>query len=341
MTVFYQVDSSVTRQEEGSGIGLALVRELVHLLEGRIEVESEIGKGSSFSVYLPISQNADLEEISLPTTQPIPIVRDAAFSLYPNLASVRANGEKPLVLIVEDNTDVTEYIISCLEKNYSLLTASNGKEGVAKAQESIPDVILCDVMMPEMDGFEVCRILKKDRRTSHIPIVILTAKATQKDKVTGLGLGADAYLTKPFDKEELLVRLIHLASQSKLLRERLRAPANFSNLPGESVSKEAAFLKELQEIVESKIGDEGFNTQGLCRAIGMSRTQLHRKLKALTSQSTAQYIRIFRLQKAKFLLENSDLPVGEIATQVGYKDFSHFSRSFFKAFGTKPSETRK
>ena len=337
---FYQVDSSATRSGEGSGIGLALVKELVQLLEGRIEVESELDKGTSFLVYLPIRQNASVTAIEAVPSQPISAFGEAVVSPHPTLTSSTTNGKKPLVLIVEDNSDVTEYIISCLEKDYSLQTARNGREGVEKALEGIPDVILCDVMMPEMDGFEVCQNLKTNRLTSHIPIVLLTAKATQEDKVTGLAHGADAYLTKPFDKEELLVRLKNLAAQSKLLKERLLAPANENAKTGGRESKEAEFLKELKHIIEANMANELFNTNHLCREIAMSRTQLHRKLKALTDQSTANYIRSIRLQKARSLLEKSDLPIGEIASQVGYKDFSHFSRSFLKEFGVQPSATR-
>ena len=246
-----------------------------------------------------------------------------------------------MLLIIEDNADVTEYIISCLEKDYSLQTARNGKECVEKALEIVPDVILCDVMMPEMDGFEACRILKSERSTSHIPIVLLTAKATQEDKVAGLSQGADAYLTKPFDKEELLVRLRNLTALSKRLQERLSASSTTDGPPNEQEQREAAFLQELHEIVETNMSDESFGTNRLCRAIAMSRTQLHRKLKALTGQATASFIRSIRLRKAKVLLETTDLPIGDIAVQVGFKDFSHFSRSFGKEFGVLPSEVRK
>ncbi len=337
---FYQVDNSATRSGEGSGIGLALVKELVYLLDGRINVESEAGKGSSFLVQLPIHQNA-LESTTMDTPmRSISIIEDSSVVNSPIPTSTTTNGEKPLVLIVEDNADVAEYIISCLQEEYSLDTAHNGKEGMDKALESIPDVILCDVMMPEMDGFEVCQQLKSDRLTSHVPIILLTAKATQEDKVTGLAHGADAYLTKPFDKEELLVRLRNLAAQSKRLKERLSESTNDSEQADDRENKEAAFLKELNQIIESNMANELFNTNYLCREIAMSRTQLHRKLKALTDESTANYIRSIRLRKAKSLLEKSDLPIGEIALQVGYKDFSHFSRSFFKEFGIQPSATR-
>ena len=332
---------------EGAGIGLALVKELVTLLEGRIEVESEENKGTTFLVMLSIRKEADtmdardaIDPVVEPATAPAYAGMSLRSTSTASIAST-VSTDKPLLLIIEDNADVTEYIISCLEKDYSLQTARNGKECVEKALEIVPDVILCDVMMPEMDGFEACRILKSERSTSHIPIVLLTAKATQEDKVAGLSQGADAYLTKPFDKEELLVRLRNLTALSKRLQERLSASSTTDGPPNEQEQREAAFLQELHEIVETNMSDESFGTNRLCRAIAMSRTQLHRKLKALTGQATASFIRSIRLRKAKVLLETTDLPIGDIAVQVGFKDFSHFSRSFGKEFGVLPSEVRK
>jgi DNA-binding response OmpR family regulator len=233
---------------------------------------------------------------------------------------------------------VVDYLSICLTDRYRLLTARNGWEGLEKAVEHIPDVVLCDVMMPELDGFETCRRLKEDRRTSHVPIILLTARVTQEDKVKGLTQGADAYLTKPFDKKELLVRLENLAALSQRLKDRLMA----AEPPADAVEqREAAFLREVDQAIAANLHREEFNTYHLCRAVAMSRAQLHRKLKALTGWSTAAYIRTVRLRRAKALLESSDLPVGEIALQVGFKSFSHFSRSFAKEFGLSPSETRK
>lgn len=334
---FYQADDTGTRQEAGSGIGLSLVKELVQLMGGSISVKSETDRGSSFYVRLPIHQEAQArsnDDYQLKT-----IISPAESQVAEAPLSTPGGAEKPLILVIEDNADIADYISSCLHPTYDIQTARNGRLGVEKALEIIPDVILCDVMMPEMDGFEVTRLLKNDRLTSHIPIVLLTAKATQEDRVIGLKQGADAYLTKPFDQEELLVRLENLAAQSKLLRENLAAsPAAAASTES---TREAQFLQELQEIIEARLSDELFNTQELCRAIGMSRAQLHRKLKALTDQPTASYIRSIRLRKAKEMLETTDLPIGEVADAVGYKDFSHFSRSYVKEWGVKPSETRK
>ncbi len=335
---FYQVDDSTTKLGEGSGIGLSLVKELVQLLGGTIEAKSTIGKGSSFTIWLPIrnqapqSENFDFSFASVGTS---------SADLSKASQTPLENKDQPLVLVIEDNADVVEYIQSCLSPSYKLLVARNGKIGVEMALEKIPDVILCDIMMPEMDGFEVCQQLKSDRRSSHIPIIIITAKATQEDKVSGLSYGADAYLTKPFDKTELLVRLSNLVKQSQKLQELLSKSTHFNGQLSELEKKEADFLQEIHQIIESNLHDELFNTNELCRAIAMSRTQLYRKLKALTGQSIAQYIRSLRLQKAKSLLESTDLPIGEIASRVGFKDFGHFSRSFQKEFQVPPSGIRK
>lgn len=337
---FYQVDNSSTRKEEGSGIGLSLVKELVQILDGQITVDSKINKGTVFNVHLPIYNKADKKT---PSTTPIPesvTLREAPDDEV-IIATSYADKDKPQILVIEDNTDVAAYIVSCLMPQYTVDSSRNGLEGLKKAQEIIPDAIICDVMMPEMDGFEVCRHLKSDQRTSHIPIILLTARAAQEDKKTGLLHGADAYLTKPFDKEELLIRLDMLYQKSQLLKEYLSKSSENEHEKNPLLQQEAKFLQQVDQIIIDHLNDELFDTQFLCRALTMSRTQLHRKLKALTNQSTASYIRSKRLKKAWCLLEETDMPIGDIAFEVGYKDFSHFSRSFLKEFGIQPNETRK
>ncbi|MEM7367074.1 MAG: ATP-binding protein [Bacteroidota bacterium] len=336
---FYQVDDSSTRHGEGSGIGLALVKELVDLFQGNIQVTSEFGKGSTFTVHLPILQqvHTELKQDDWHTS----VSRNEAKKESLPLANTGKEGsDRPVILVVEDNTDVITYIYSCLQNSYELHSAKNGKEGVSMALQVVPDLILSDVMMPEMDGFEFCRIVKTNKACSHVPVIMLTAKATQEDKLTGLSLGADAYLTKPFHKEELLLRINNLIEGNRRLREHL---AQETSLPFTDIreKQESQFLLDLREILDTHMGEETFNTDKLCKEIGMSRTQLHRKLKALTDQSTAGFIRSARLTKAKSLLQQTILPIGEISMQVGYKDFSHFSRSFSKEFGQKPSEIRK
>ena len=246
------------------------------------------------------------------------------------------------------------YLKVCLQNIYRLSIAYNGDIGIQKAIDEIPDLIVSDVMMPGKDGYEVCQTLKNDERTSHIPIVLLTAKAEQKDKLIGLKHGADAYLSKPFDREELMIRLENLNEQRKRIQTRYAStlsdwettmqatPANADKGNNEEdFTKDDAFIQKLKAILADNIEDEFFSLPQLCQKIGMSRSQLFRKMKALINQSPSDFIRTYRLQKAKHLLVTTDLTVSEIAYQVGYKDLAHFSKSFNEEFGTNPSATRK
>jgi CheY-like chemotaxis protein/nitrogen-specific signal transduction histidine kinase len=335
---FYQADSSDTRHAEGSGIGLALVKELVTLLRGTIEVKSKLNKGTEFSILIPI--------INHPGTLKKASAREYVEAMEPDVDGADTlaqpeNNDLPIVLIIEDNADVREYMISCIHTYYRTYSASDGKEGLQKALEIIPDVVISDVMMPEMDGFTVCRELKNSPPTSHIPIILITAKATQEDKVTGLEHGADAYLTKPFDKEELLARLKNMVGLSKRLKDALSSHDGPPIAYNVRQKIELSFLEKVNAIIVGNLQNAFFGTTKLCREIAMSRTQLHRKLKALTGHSTASYIRKTRLRRARQMIETTDMAIGQISTEVGFKDFSHFTRSFTKEYGQSPSETRK
>ncbi|MEO1262621.1 MAG: ATP-binding protein [Bacteroidota bacterium] len=344
---FYQVDGSQTRQGEGTGIGLAHSQELVKLMGGKIAVESELKKGTIFKVLLPITQLATSKLTEGPLTirpnNPVPVP-----SPTENPTSTILHSQLPSLLIIEDNPDVVVYLKSCLEGLYQLDVAYNGKIGIEKALEHIPDLIISDVMMPEKDGYEVCDTLKNDERSSHIPIVLLTAKADAASKLTGLRRGADTYLAKPFDKEELLVWL------EKLLERQQRMAAYFSkkiqgNGQGrpvekaiqEAVEAEDAFIQKVRKIVSENYSDESFGLPQLCQKIGMSRSQLFRKMKALIGRSPSEFIRTYRLNEAKSLLKSTELNVSEVAWKVGYKDLAHFSKSFQEAFGVPPSATNK
>ncbi|MEZ4955870.1 MAG: ATP-binding protein [Saprospiraceae bacterium] len=342
---FYQVDGSHTREGEGTGIGLAHTLELVNLMEGEINVESELGKGTVFQISLPVRQLASSAVRQFDS----PAVQLQSFDQLPTneqdwRTAELKTGELPTLLIIEDNPDVVVYLKSCLAEQYQLDVAYNGKIGIEKALEDIPDLIISDVMMPEKDGYQVCDTLKNDERTSHIPIILLTAKADAASKMVGLRRGADTYLAKPFDKEELLVWL------EKLLERQQRLAAYFSkkivgeeqDRPAEAVVQEAIaiedeFIQKVRKIVAENFGDESFALPQLCQKIGMSRSQLFRKMKALIDQSPSDFIRNYRLYQAKSLLETTDLNVSEVAWKVGFKDPAHFSRSFQEIFGVLPS----
>lgn len=243
----------------------------------------------------------------------------------------------PTLLIVEDSPDIVTYLKSCLEGQYEILTAPNGRLGVDRAIETIPDIIISDVMMPEMDGFELCDTLKNDERTSHIPIVLLTAKATVEDRIAGLKRGADAYLPKPFNKEELLVRLEKLVELRAKLQERYASLAPPSPPVDPALQMEDEFVQKVLQLVEENLDNENFGGQDIADQIFLSRTQVHRKLKALTGKSTGHFIRTVRLHKAMELLQSGTVSVKEAAYDVGFTDPAYFSRVFSEEFGPPPS----
>ncbi len=353
---FYQADNSHTRKGEGTGIGLALVKELVKLMQGKVEVESTFGKGAEFVVRLPIRLSMgdgvrssefgvqdlelDVEESSPPET------RGTKVQTQPTADNLQQIIKKPQLLIIEDNSDVAHYIQSCLQASYHILLANDGKEGIKKALETIPDIIISDVMMPEKDGFEVLQFLKNDERTSHIPIILLTAKADVTSKLEGLKRGADAYLAKPFHSEELLLRCRKLVELRKVLQSRYANVVSINSeatleLESETIQIEDAYILKINKIIQEHISDAQFGVNELTRHLGSSRSQVFRKLKALTGKSITLYIRSYRLQRAKYLLETTDLNVSEIAYDVGYSNLSYFSRSFQEEFGCSPKKFKQ
>ncbi|MGA9119059.1 MAG: hybrid sensor histidine kinase/response regulator transcription factor, partial [Bacteroidota bacterium] len=309
---FYQVDASQTREHEGSGLGLALVKELVELHHGTIEVQSEVGKGTTFTVRLPMGRGhlKDDEIIEVPIG-PVTEVPEGEGTFVDKVSgeetkrsdSLQTNGERPIVLVIEDNADVRSYIRDCLDLVYQVREARDGLDGVEKALEIIPDLVISDVMMPKKDGYEVCRTLKLDEKTSHIPIILLTAKAASENKIEGLEIGADDYLIKPFEPKELLARVKNLIELRRKLRERFKASVPLK--PGEIAvtSMDDTFLKKVIAAVEQHIGDEQFDINALGALVGMSRRQLHRKLTALTNQGPGEFIRHIRLHRAMDLLQ--------------------------------------
>ncbi len=248
----------------------------------------------------------------------------------------------PLALVVEDNSDVMEYLTSCLKGQYQMAFAENGTQGVEKALELVPDIVISDVMMPGKDGFALCAELKEDLRTSHIPIILLTAKADMDSRIKGLRKGADAYIVKPFNREELFARLDQLISIRKRLQERYQQRVLSINIQQSEAryQREDAFILQIQKVILEELDDETFDTERLCRSMGMSVSQLYRKLKALTGSSMAIYIRSIRLVKALELLRQTDKSVSEIAYEVGFKDAAYFSRCFREEFGKSPKGAR-
>ncbi len=342
---FYRIDES--HRTEGTGIGLALTKELVDLHHGTIAVQSEVNKGTTFTVNIPLDRNSyKTEEISKTPSEPdkepsSPL--SGVFAPVDGHASpdARPNGEKLLVLVAEDNAEVRAYIRSHLDIEFAVQEAENGRTALEKAIDVIPDLVVSDVMMPEMDGYELTRALKQDERTSHIPVILLTARAASESKIEGLETGADDYLTKPFDAKELLTRIRNLIEIRQQLRKKFSAGTVLK--PGEVAvpSIDDALLKRIIEAVEGKMGDESFGVEQLARQVALGRRQLERKLLGLTNLSPAEFIRYMRLQRAHALLMNNAGSVAEIAFQVGFSSPSHFSSSFHQQFGFPPSEVAR
>lgn len=342
---FYQVDDSTTRPGEGAGIGLALTKELVNLLEGEIRVSSPaIGstKGSEFTVLLPLQMAAETIVESQPSAEEKPLPVQVNPPLTTPIQIEKEAGH--LILLVEDNPDVAAYLNSCLPE-YRLEFAVDGQEGLDKATELIPDLIISDVMMPRMDGFTLCQHLRDDERSSHIPIILLTAKADFESKLTGLDRGADVYLEKPFQPEELRLRIRKLLElREKLKRYYLQTfdSQDYPALEAPALEKrEDVFVQKIRECIEANLSDHTFSIEQLCKAIHLSQRQLQRKLEALTGFSPNQFIRSIRLNQAKKLLRDPDLSITAVAYDCGFSDPSYFARVFKQEFDKTPLEWRE
>ncbi len=347
---FYQVDESQTREHEGSGIGLALVKELVELHHGTIEVKSEVGRGTEFTLRLPLGRSHLKDEEIVEVQEPIEPVTYTPSSMLAEKPAVdpvdeeepsAAGDQRPIVLIIEDNADVRTYIRGFLVSLYQVLEARDGAAGIDKAQETVPDLVISDVMMPKKDGYEVCKTLKLDEKTSHIPVILLTAKAGSENKIEGFETGADDYLVKPFEPKELLARVKNLIDLRRKLRERFKAGQVLK--PGEITvsSIDDTFLQKAKSIVEAHMSEEGFGPEELSREVAMSRSQIHRKLTAITGMAAGDFIRYLRLHRAMDLLRQNSATVAEIAYTVGFSTPAHFTKCFHEQFGRTPSEVRR
>jgi len=344
---FYQANNQEHAKAGGTGVGLSLTKELVKAMHGHISVQSTVGVGSTFFVKLPVTNISPLEEIKDHNNEK-KWNYGTTFIHSANSHSTEQNGivhqDESLshILIIEDNADVAEYLGSCLKDRYKLEFAYNGLAGIEKALENIPDIIVSDVMMPIKDGFEVVETLKNDEFCSHIPIVLLTAKADFQSRLSGLRKGADAYLSKPFHQEELLVTIENLLESRRKLQLKYQQTALSPET--EILSHfdiEDSFLQKIHSIIEDNYMDEEFGLPQLCQKTGMSRSQLFRKLKALTNIAPSDLIRKHRLNKAKDLLKSGEANVAETTWKVGFKDPSYFSKIYQDEFGESPSTTRK
>ncbi len=343
---FYQAESYKTQKYEGSGIGLALTKELVELHSGTIEAVSHSGEGAMFQIRLPLGcKHLKTEQIDESERETSSDQKNRFSSNENVLTDQSASSERfaknkkyPLLLIVEDNNDLRNYLIKSLNTEYKIIHAVDGKAGVSKAVEHIPDLIISDIVMPEMDGIELCHQLKDDERTSHIPIILLTAKTSKETKLKGLETGADDYIHKPFEVSELKIRVHNLIEQRRKLKFQYKSKYGLKPEDIATTSADQAFLEKTIHVLEKNIADPNFSVEDFASHMALSRVQLYRKIHGLTGQSTSEFVRVFRLNRASKLLKERTGTVSQIAYQVGFNSSSYFYRSFQKHFGIPPSE---
>ena len=339
---FYQVVHHQATYE-GSGIGLSLTKELVELHQGTIIVESQIGKGTSFQMVLPIRTEPEQKRVLnhgyTPDLEPISMVDGTALTFVDNVSEE----QQALILLVEDNDDVRNYLHVRLCKKYNVIEATNGAEGLQLSLEKMPDLIISDIVMPQMTGVEMCRTLKANVQTSHIPIILLTAQTDSVNKIEGLETGADDYVFKPFDSNELEVRVKNLIQSRRLLAERFSQSRKLVLEPSEITITplDEIFMQKVLACIEANIADSAFRVEDLSKELGMSRMPLYKKIKALTGQTAVEFVRNIRLKRAAQLLKQQQLNVAEITYEVGFTDLQYFRTCFKKEFGVSPSEYAK
>lgn len=335
---FYQLNENTS----GVGLGLSLVKELVHLHKGSVKAESTSDGWTTFEVVLPVGEGVfSADEFSVEVSgepEASHIISDPEIAV-PEEEMV--DDGKPIVLIVEDNSEVRNYVSNIFRPEYSILTAENGETGIEQARRHVPDIIISDVMMPVTDGITLSNTLKTDERTSHIPIVLLTAKAGAQNELEGLKMGIDDYITKPFKEEMLVLKVANLLQARDRLREKYSREIILKPQDIAVNSTDELFLKRLQKVLDEQLIDISFNSEAFGKAIGMSRMHLHRKLKALTGLTTSEFIRSQRLKLAAKMLTESDMNVSEIGYSVGFNNHAYFSKSFKDLYNCSPSEYAK
>lgn len=343
----------------GTGIGLALVKSFVELHHGEARVESEPGKGSDFIVVIPREQEGDSQVIH----NDVDIVDNsvnASASTGKNVVDesvlqyiddgdrshgkvqqlVSENTNRPTVLVIDDNTDIRQYERTLLQDEYIVLEAADGKEGLAVALKEVPDLVICDVMMPVMDGLELTERLKTNTATSHIPVIMLTAKNLEEHRAEGYEHGADSYITKPFHSKVLLARIENLLRQRQLLKNLYQGTKEAEKEISEAhlEDRDKQFLKQLQAIIQKNLSDSEFGVENMGQQIGLSRVQLYRKVKAMTGSSVVDLLRKARLAKARRLLETRSMSVSEVAYEVGFSAPSYFTKCFKDEYGMLPGD---
>ncbi len=343
---FYYSEHQNTHWSAGTGIGLALVKQIVNSYGGQISVESNMGKGSEFIIVLPMEKTREhTKSHTVKADKTAIFAQTVQTELSDQVVENNSNASKPLVLVVEDNLAMRQYICSHLNDQFDLIEAENGKQGLALAEAHVPDLIVSDVMMPVMDGVELCQALKNDIKTSHIPVVLLTAKSGEQDKLVGLNAQADDYLTKPFNPDELKARVNNLIKQRLDLRAYfsqvfIGQPPELSDIKPVKQMPEEAFLNDLQALMQEKIAHTELQMTDLANDMFISLRQLQRKLKSLTGKTPKQWLLDMRLKHASKLLRESHLNITQIMDQSGFNSASYFSKKFKQTYHQSPSEYR-
>jgi signal transduction histidine kinase/DNA-binding response OmpR family regulator len=340
-TRFYQETTTNGGREKGTGIGLSLVKEYVQLHGGKVTVESAPNIGSCFNVYLPVIETTELDSHVVRGA-----IREVKFVPKKELSTKQEKRtefavKSESVLIVEDNEELRQYLKENMEEAYEVMEAANGRQALEKLEKTLPDLILSDIMMPEMDGVELCRQVKGDKITSHIPFIFLTAKISEQHKLEGLHSGADDYIVKPFNFEILQAKIQNLIQLKKNIREVFKSKMNIEPKDISITSLDEKFMAKALDIIEEHMADTSFSVAEFGRQMGISRMQLYNKIVALTGNSPLEFIRILRLKRAAQLLQKSQLSVSEVAYQVGFNDPKYFSMHFKKEFKILPSKYRE
>ena len=340
---FYQTDASSTRKQGGTGIGLSLVKELVELQDGEINVISKPEKGASFEIKLPVLQLESDTVFFTPLAKPeidVPVIPQIPSLINETTHASLEREEKLELLIVEDNEEMREYIRYCIdETKYNITEAVDGEAGIKKAQALIPDLIISDVMMPNKNGYALTKAIRKNIATSHIPLILLTAKSSLESRLQGLQHGADVYLTKPFNPQELVLRIEKLIEIRHLLQARYQR--GLPLIKNDTFRQEDEFIINLKTYILKHIDESDLSGDHIGKHFAMSRVHLYRKLKALTNQSITEFVKSVRLEKAVALIREGKLNLSEIAYQTGFSSIQYFSRSFKKVYGKAPSDFMK
>lgn len=337
---FYQSNKEITNITKGTGIGLALSNELAQIHKGSLTVKSKERVGSVFTLSIPIMKSAyNYSEINFNNTSNT-ISNKNVFSEIDTISSIKANDlESHLIIIAEDNADMQQYIYDILKEHYQVILVADGDEAFKLAEENVPTLIITDYMMPKMNGIVLCEKLKNNTATSHIPVIMLTARADETDKLKGLESGANIYLTKPFNKKELLLSVqnqISLVDRYKDWYENQNI--TLLDISFKSQPKEQVFINKIHSLLEEKFKDEGYGVHQFSEDLCLSRMQTYRKVKALTGKTPVDILKNFRLEKAKLYLENSSMDIGQISIASGFKNHSNFSKVFKESFGYTPVE---